>query len=135
MKKSSKMYAAAVLPILLWCASAFTGESAAGGHYRVGTLNESRHYRDNEDFNSSHDGFYIVHERNVFGTYYNSEFEQSFFYARNNRINNTFSFSYGVAFGYNFGVMPMVGLSAQFNILKLTFTQEAAVIGLEFPVL
>lgn len=134
MKKSSKVGSMIALPILIWGASALTGESVAGGHYRIGTLNESRHYRDNEEFNSRHDGFYIVKDRNVFGTYYNSEFEQSFFYARNKRINGTFSFSYGVAFGYNFGVMPMVGLSAQFNILKLTFTQEAAVIGLEFPV-
>lgn len=134
MNKISKLCAAFVLQIFIWGATALTSESVASGHYRLGTLNESFHYRDNEDFNSSHDGIYIVHDRNVFGTYHNSEFEQSFFYARSNRINSTFSYSYGVAFGYNFGVMPMVGVSAQFNIVKLTFTQQAAVIGVEFPV-
>lgn len=79
MNKSMKLFAVIALPMLIFGASALTGKSIAGGHYRVGTLNESHHYRDNEEFNSSHDGIYIVKDRNVFGTYHNSEFEQSFF--------------------------------------------------------
>jgi hypothetical protein len=132
MKKSSLVVTIFVTYLFIWIASAATNESIAGGHYRIGTLNESLHYRDSKDLNSSHDGIYIVYENNVFGTYYNSEFEQSLFYMRNNRINNTFSFSYGLATGYEFGTVPMIGLSAQLNIFKLTFTPEAAVLGLEF---
>ena len=133
MKISPTTTAILVLPLVVWVTSALTSESIAGGHYRLGTLNESIHYRDNEDFNSSHDGIYLVHKRHVFGTYYNSESEQSLFYARNNPINRTWSYSYGVAFGYELGVMPMVGLSAQISIVKFTLTQQAAVVGLEFP--
>lgn len=114
--------------------SAVTNESIAGGHYRIGTLNQSFHYKDDEDLNSSHNGIYFVHNNNAFGTYLNSESEQSFFYLRNSQLNETFSFSYGIVTGYEFGTLPMVGISAQFNILKFTFTPEAAVIGLEFPV-
>ena len=120
---------------LVWLAILFPGESVAGDHYRIGTINKSHHYRDDEDFNDSHDGVYVVHNRNVFGTYYNSEFEQSLFFARNHRINDTFSYSFGVAVGYNVGMVPIVGVSAQFSIFKVTLTQEAAVFGLEFPVL
>lgn len=133
MKKNSIMIAIFVTHLFGWVISAVTNESIAGGHYRIGTLNESVHYRDSEDLNSSHNGVYIVHNNNAFGTYYNSEFEQSFFYARNKRINKTFSFSYGIVTGYEFGTIPMLGLSAQLNVFKLTFTPEAAVIGLEFP--
>ena len=133
MKKSKTTAAFLVLPLFIWVTSTLTSESIAGGHYRIGTLNESIHYRDNEDFNSSHDGLYIVHKSHVFGTYYNSEYEQSVFYARNKPINRTLSFLYGVAFGYNLGVMPMVGLSAQISVVKVTLTQQAAVVGLEFP--
>lgn len=133
MNKCSITGAILAIHFFIWVLPAVTNESIAGGHYRIGTLNESHHYQDNEDFNSSHNGFYITHKNNMFGTYYNSEFEQSFFYARSRRINRIFSFSYGVATGYNFGLVPMVGLSAQMSIFKLTLTQEAAVIGLEFP--
>ncbi len=126
------MIAIFVTHLFAWVIPAVTNESIAAGHYRIGTLNESLHYRDNEDVNSSHDGFYLVHKNNVFGTYQNSENEQSFFYARNNRINDTFSFSYGIVTGYKFGTVPMVGISAQLNIFKVTFTPDAAVVGLEF---
>lgn len=133
MKKKSIMFAIFATHLFGWVITAATNESIAGDHYRIGTLNESVHYRDSGDLNSSHNGIYFVHNNNAFGTYYNSEFEQSFFYARNKRINETFSFSYGVVTGYEFGTIPMVGLSAQFNVFKLTFTPEAAVLGLEFP--
>ena len=126
------MVAILAIHFFVWVLPAVTKESIAGDHYRIGTLNESHHYRDDEDFNSSHNGFYIVHNNNLFGTYYNSDYAQSFFYARSRQINDIFSFSYGVATGYNVGIVPMVGLSAQISILKLTLTQEAAVIGLEF---
>ncbi len=118
--------------IFFWVVSTATNMSHAGGHYRIGTLNESIHYRNNEDFNSSHDGIYIAHKNYVFGTYNNSKSEQSFFFARNKQINRTFSYSYGLVTGYSFGTLPLLGFSAQFNILKLTFTPEAAIIGLEF---
>ena len=133
MRKHKKTVAKLILPFLLWVTFAATNESSAGGHYRIGTLNESVHYRDNDDVNSSHDGIYLVHNRNVFGTYYNSEREQSVFYARTHPINRTFSFSYGAVLGYNFGLVPMLGLSAQMSIFKLTLTPEAAVVGLEMP--
>ena len=133
MKKSLTTVAIFILPFFVWVTSALTNESIARDHYRIGTLNESHHYRDNEDFNSSHNGVYIVHNRNVFGTYYNSEYEQSFFYARNSPINKIFSYSYGIVTGYNVGVLPMIGISAQMSFLQLTLTQEAAVVGLEFP--
>ncbi len=132
MNKCSITAAILAIHFFIWVLPAVTNESIASGHYRIGTLNESIHYRDSKDLNSSHNGIYIVHENNVFGTYYNSEFEQSLFYMRNNRINNIFSFSYGLATGYGFGTVPMIGLSAQLNIFKLTFTPEAAVLGLEF---
>jgi len=135
MKKCSAMAAILAIHFSIWVLPVVTKESIAGGHYRIGTLNESHHYRDDEDFNSSHNGIYIVHNNNLFGTYYNSDYAQSFFYARNKRLNDIFSFSYGVATGYNVGMVPMVGLSAQISIFKLTLTQEAAVIGLEFPLL
>ncbi len=133
MKRNSTKIAALVFSAGVLAGLGSVGEAVARDHYRIGTLNESVHYRDNEEFNSSHDGLYLVHNRNIYGTYYNSEYEQSLFYARTNRINSTFSYSYGVAFGYDLGVMPMVGLSAQMNVFKLTLTQQAAVIGLEFP--
>ena len=135
MQQKVKILVTFIFTCALVTGNALTGTSLADGHYRLGTLNESFHYRDNEDFNSTHDGLYIVHKRNIFGTYYNSENEQSVFYARTSPINGTFSFSYGVAFGYEIGAMPMLGLSAQLNVFKITLTQEAAVIGLEFPVL
>ncbi len=135
MKKFAINAAAAVISVFISLTSAFTSESIAADHYRIGTLNESRHYRDNEDFNSSHNGIYLVHNNNVIGTYFNSDYKQSFFYARNSPINKTFSYTYGVAIGYNSGMVPMVGLSAQLGVFKLTFTQEAAVIGLEFSLL
>ena len=133
MRKNKKTVARLIFPVLLWLILAGTGESIAEGHYRIGTLNESVHYRDNDEVNSSHDGIYLVHKRNVFGTYYNSEREQSVFYARTHPINRTFSYSYGAVLGYNFGVVPMLGLSAQMSIFKLTLTPEAAVVGLEMP--
>lgn len=135
MKKKQTRIAISVLPLFIWVSSAFNNESIVGDHYRIGTLNESVHYRDNEEFNSSHNGLYIVHNQNVFGTYYNSESEQSVFYARNNPINRTLSYSYGFVLGYNFGLMPMAALSAQFGFVKFTFTHEAAVFGLEFSLL
>ena len=118
----------------LWAFSAVGSSAIAGDHYRIGTLNESVHYRNNDEFNSTHNGIYLVHNNNVFGTYNNSEDEPSVFYARSHPINRYFSYSYGVAIGYNAGMVPMVGLSAQVGVLKLTMTQEAAVIGLEFPI-
>lgn len=135
MKIKSSIAAAVLCTLSVWLTSVMTNESIAGDHYRIGTLNESRHYREDDDLNSRHDGIYLVHNDNVIGTYFNSDYSQSFFYARNNRINNTFSYSYGVAMGYNVGLVPMIGLSAQLGVFKLTFTQEAAVIGLEFPLL
>jgi uncharacterized membrane protein YqaE (UPF0057 family) len=135
MKIKSTRVAIFVLPVVVWLTSAWTGESIAGDHYRIGTINKSYHYRDNEDFNDTHDGLYMVHNRNVFGTYHNSEYEQSFFYARNSPITDTFSFTYGVTFGYNVGMLPIVGVSAQVGFLKLTLTHEAAVVGLEFSVI
>lgn len=134
MRKRTRTAAIITLSLFTWVASALTNASFAGDHYRIGTLNESRHYSDDDDFNSSHDGLYLVHNRNIFGTYFNSESAQSFFYARNRPLNDTFSFSYGFALGYDIGVVPMVAVSAQISILKITFTQEAAVIGLEFPI-
>lgn len=128
-------FARIALCFFVWMTSAAIGEAVAGDHYRIGTINKSHHYRDDEDFNDTHNGIYVVHNHNVFGTYRNSEYEQSFFYARDNRINETFSYTYGVAFGYEIGMMPIVGLSAQVSVFKLTLTQEAAVIGLEFRVL
>ena len=133
MKKQAASRLILILPLFSWIISVFSTESIAGGHYRIGTLNESVHYRDNDELNSSHDGLYIAHKNNVFGTYYNSEREQSIFYARNNPINRAFSYSYGFVLGYNFGLLPMVALSAQVGVLKFTFTHEAAVAGLEFP--
>ena len=124
-----------VLPLVIWVSSAVNNDGIAGDHYRIGTLNESVHYKDNDEFNSTHNGLYLVHNRNVFGTYYNSEHRQSLFYARNNPINRTLSYSYGVVLGYNIGLMPMVALSAQFGLVKFTFTHEAAVVGLEFSLL
>ena len=118
----------------LWVMGAAGNVAVAGDHYRVGTLNESYHYRDNEDFNSTHNGIYLVHNSNVFGAYHNSDDEASFFFARSHPINRYFSYSYGVAMGYKSGMVPMVALSAQVSVLKLTMTQEAAVVGVEFPI-
>ncbi len=135
MKKTLPKLAIPGLSAVLWIIVGLTSPALAGDHYRVGTLNKSVHYRSDEDFNDTHDGVYLVHNRNIYGTYYNSEYEQSVFFARNTRLNGTFSFFYGVASGYELGVMPMVGLSAQLSILKVTLTQEAAVVGLEVPLL
>ena len=135
MNKNPRKFAILILPLLVWITSALANQGIAGDHFRIGTLNESIHYRDNDDFNSSHNGIYFVQNRHVFGTYHNSQYEQSLFYARNYRINDTFSYSYGLAVGYDIDLMPMVALSAQVSILKFTFTQQAAVIGLEFPLL
>ncbi len=133
MKKTATRMALLIVPFLIWAGSGFVNESDARDHYRIGTLNESIHYRGNDGLNSSHNGLYVVHNRNVFGTYYNSEFEQSLFYARNNPINETFSYSYGLVLGYGFGLLPMAALSAQVGVVKFTFTHEAAVVGLEVP--
>lgn len=117
----------------LWVVSIVANDAVASDHYRLGTLNESVHYRDNEDFNSTHNGLYLVHNHSVFGAYTNSEDDPAFFFARSYPINRYLSYSYGVAMGYKAGMLPMLGLSAQLGVLKLTMTQEAAVIGLEFP--
>lgn len=135
MKKKLVKLAILGLPAVLWINFTLTSPAIAGDHYRIGTLNKSVHYRDDEDFNDTHDGVYLVHNRNIYGTYYNSEYEQSLFFARSTRLNGTFSFFYGVASGYELGVMPLVGLSAQLSILKVTLTQEAAVLGVEIPLL
>ena len=127
----SMVAAMAVLSATIWIASAPGNAGIAADHYRIGTLNLSHHYRDDEDYNHRHDGIYLVHNNNVIGTYLNSQDSQSFFYARNNPINRTFSYSYGLSIGYDSGMMPMVGLSALFGVVKLTFTQEAAVVGFE----
>lgn len=134
MNKQATRIAVSMLLLVIWAAPVFTNQVYADSHYRVGTLNESIHYRNNDDFNSTHNGVYIAYEKNVFGTYFNSESEQSIFYARNNPINRTFSYSYGVALGYQYGLVPMVALSAQVGIMKFTFTHEAAVVGFEFEV-
>lgn len=134
MKQKLTLATGSMLSLIISLTS-LTNVSIAADHYRIGTLNQSHHYRDDDDFNDRHDGIYLVHNNNVIGTYMNSDNNQSFFYARSNPINQTFSYSYGVAIGYNAGMVPMVGLSAQLGVIKLTFTQEAAVIGLEFPLL
>ncbi len=134
MNKQVKRIAVFTLPLFIWVSSMFTNDVYASGHYRIGTLNESIHYRNNDEFNSTHDGIYIAHEKNVIGTYNNSESEPSVFFARNHPINRTFSYSYGVVLGYEFGLVPMLALSAQVGIVKFTFTHEAAVVGLEFEV-
>lgn len=100
--------------------------------YRIGTLIESRHYNPDDELNNRHDGLYVVYNKNAFGTFYNSDHEQSVFYARNYPINEIFSYSFGIATGYDFGTLPILGISAQVSIFKLTFTPEAAVFGLEF---
>ena len=133
MTNRSTLMAGFIAGFSLWLCAVSGNVAIARDHYRVGTLNESHHYRDNEDFNSTHNGIYLVHNNNVFGTYNNSEDEPSFFFARSHPINSYLSYSYGVAIGYNAGMVPMVGLSAQVSVLKLTMTQEAAVIGVEFP--
>ncbi len=134
MMNRSSLLAVLIAGFPLWIAGAVGNLAVAGDHYRVGTLNESYHYRDNEEFNSTHNGIYLMHNRNVFGAYNNSEDEPSFFFARSHPINQYLSYSYGVAVGYNAGMVPMVALSAQVSMLKLTMTHEAAVIGVEFPV-
>ncbi len=134
MKNRSTLMAGFIAGLSLWLITVSGNPAVARDHYRIGTLNESYHYRDNEDFNSTHNGIYLMHNNNVFGTYNNSEDEPSFFFARSHPINRYLSYSYGIAMGYNAGVVPMVGLSAQVGLLKLTMTQEAAVIGVEFSV-
>ena len=104
----------------------------AESKYRIGTLIESRHYNPDDELNNRHDGLYVVYNKNVFGTFYNSDHEQSVFYARNYAINDIFSYSFGLAAGYNFGTLPIIGISAQLSILKITLTPEAAVFGFEF---
>jgi len=104
----------------------------AENKYRIGTLIKSRHYNPDDELNNRHDGLYVVYNKNVFGTFYNSDHEQSVFYARNYPINKIFSYSFGIATGYDFGTLPILGISAQVSIFKLTFTPEAAVFGLEF---
>ncbi len=106
----------------------------AESEYRIGTLFKSRHYQPDDEYNNRQDGIYLVHKKNVFGTYRNSDSKQSVFYARNYSINETFSYSFGVATGYNSGAVPVIALSAQLSIFKLTFTPEAAVFGFEFPI-
>lgn len=135
MKEKSAKAGVLAISLVVWLTSATTNESLAGGHYRIGTLNKSHHYRNDENFNDTHNGVYIVYNRNSFGTYLNSEYRQSVFFARHRPIDDTFSFTYGVALGYEVGMLPIVGLSAQVSIFRLTFTQDAAVMGLEFPVL
>ena len=135
MKKKLTTVAVLVLPLVVWLATATTNESHAGDHYRIGTINKSHHYRNNDNFNETHNGIYLVHNRSSFGTYLNSEDGQSVFFARYSPINEILSFTYGVALGYEIGMVPIVGVSAQVSIFKLTLTQEAAVMGLEFPVL
>lgn len=135
MEKKSTTATVFALTLFIWLASAATNHSLAADHYRIGTINKSQHYRDDKDFNETHNGIYIVHNRNSFGTYLNSENEQSVFFARYRPINDIFSFTYGVALGYEIGMLPIVGVSAQLSIFKLTLTQDAAVMGLEFSVL
>ena len=134
MKKETKTIAMLIVPLVVWAGSVLVNPGHARDHYRIGTLNQSTHYRGDDGLNTTHNGLYLVHNRNVFGTYYNSESEQSVFYARNNPINDTFSYSYGLVLGYNFGLLPMAALSAQLGVVKFTFTHEAAVVGLEFTV-
>ena len=133
MKNRSTLKAGFIAALSLWLCAVSSNLALARDLYRVGTLNESYHYRDNEDFNSTHDGIYLMHNNSVFGTYNNSDGEASFFFARSHPINRYLSYSYGVAMGYEAGMVPMVALSAQVSVLKLTMTQEAAVIGVEFP--
>jgi len=111
-----------------------SSHSYAENKYRIGTLIKSRHYHSDDELNNRHDGLYVVYNKNVFGTFYNSEREQSVFYARNYPINEIFSYSFGIATGYDFGTLPIVAISAQMSIFKLTFTPEAAVFGLEFSI-
>lgn len=135
MKTPSTTVAAVITGLAVWLLSMAVNVAVAGDHYRIGTLNQSRHYREDDELNETHNGVYLVHNRNVYGTYYNSEYQQSFFYARNHPINEVFSYSYGVAIGYNAGLLPMLAMSAQLSVLKLTLTPEAAVVGFEFPLL
>ena len=104
MKTKLTAIAVLALPLVVWLTSAATNESLAGDHYRIGTINKSHHYRNDEDFNETHNGIYVVHNRNSFGTYLNSEDEQSVFFARYRPINDIFSFTYGVALGYEIGI-------------------------------
>ena len=113
----------------------------------VGTILKSHHFDkdryDYHDYNENHDGVYFNINRWSTGTFINSADERSLFLTYNPNIYRKHSFAVnmvtGIANGYEGwenaqgDYLLILGLSAQWSILKTMVTPETATFGLEIP--
>ena len=108
----------------------------------IGTILNSYHFS-SYDFNETHGGVYISMNQWTVGTFLNSIDEQSVMVTYNSNLYKKESFKLdlvaGVANGYERmeydlnGYLPILGVSAQWGVLKTVLMPNAVAIGIELP--
>ncbi len=108
----------------------------------IGTILNSYHFS-SYDFNETHGGLYISMNQWTVGTFLNSIDEQSVMVTYNSNLYKKESFKIdlvtGLANGYERmqydlnGYLPILGVSAQWGVLKTVLMPNAVVIGIELP--
>jgi len=108
----------------------------------IGTILNSYHFS-SYDFNETHGGLYISMNQWTVGTFLNSVDEQSVMVTYNSNLYKKESFKVdfvaGLANGYERmeydqnGYLPILGVSAQWGLLKTVFMPNTVAIGIELP--
>jgi hypothetical protein len=108
----------------------------------IGTILNSYHFS-SYDFNETHGGLYISMNQWTVGTFLNSVDEQSVMVTYNSTLYKKESFKVdlvaGLANGYERmeyaqnGYLPVLGVSAQWGVLKTVLMPNAVAIGIELP--
>ena len=111
----------------------------------IGTILKSHHFDkyDYHDYNETHDGVYLNVNRWSAGTFINSADERSVFVTYNPNLYQKESFVVnavtGIADGYEGwenaqgDYLIILGVSAQWSVLKTLLTYEAISVGFELP--
>lgn len=108
----------------------------------IGTILRSHHF-DDENYNETHNGFYVSIDRWSIGKYTNSNNVESNFVTYNPKIYSTNSLNFnlvaGVADGYDDwsyaqgDYLPILGVSAQWMNLRTMLSHSLVAFGLELP--
>ena len=135
--------------IIPWSVAVPASTSSGGvleeAEIAIGAIFNSYHFskHDNHDYNESQNGLYLNFNRWSVGTYKNSGYNQSVFVTYNPYLyrNKLFKINFvvGAANGYEGwentvgDYLPIVGVSAQWGILKTVLLPASVAFGLELP--
>jgi hypothetical protein len=114
--------------VLIYVPSAIAAEE-----YSLTTLGSSYHF-DRNDFNEIHEGIFISRNNWSVGTYTNSINKESWAINYQHDLTPWASLSAGVATGYEYPLIPTVGLNLHTRYVYLEITPILVFTGLRLPI-